>query len=36
MRVIKVWSVPADAEPVAVLFPGDTLHDRSSHRIAVA
>jgi hypothetical protein len=34
-RVIKVWSVPTGAEPVAVLFPGDTAYDKSAYRIAV-
>jgi hypothetical protein len=35
-RVVKVWSVPTDAKPMAVLFPGDTVYDKSSYRIAVA
>ena len=34
-RVVKVWAVPADARPQAVLFPDTTAFDVSAHRIAV-
>jgi hypothetical protein len=34
-RVVKVWSVPADAKPVAVLFPGESVLGPSSHRITL-
>ncbi|MEV4619934.1 hypothetical protein AB0J74_14655 [Asanoa sp. NPDC049573] len=35
-RVIKIWTAPADAKPLAVLFPADTAFDKSSHRIMVS
>jgi hypothetical protein len=33
--VIKIWAAPVDAKPQAVMFPGDTVYDKSSHRISV-
>lgn len=35
-RSVKVWSVPAAAKAVAVLFPDNTVYDKASHRIEVS